>query len=134
MLEKAKNDVLIQEMDDILGFAGKAHYAPDRKAAMDALFGTKLPKVFQQIEALMNGIPLYSPIADIVKGETFAGNGKVLSGDLAIFSALDILIGLQPDMLDATPKLKQFYEKLLENPKIKKVVKDSTIESYYQRQ
>lgn len=58
---KAKNDVLVQEMDDLLGFAGRAHYSPDRKEAMDALFGTKLPKTFQQIEALMDGTLLLKP-------------------------------------------------------------------------
>jgi hypothetical protein len=59
LLERAKNDVLIQEYDDIVGFVGKAHYAENRKEAMDALYGTKLPGIYKQLEALMDGTVFY---------------------------------------------------------------------------
>lgn len=36
-------------------------------------------------------------------------------------------------MLDGTPKLKAFYEKLVAEPKISAIVKDASIEAYYAR-
>lgn len=68
-LEKAVNDMLIQEMDDILGFLGKAHYAPVRKVAMDELFSNKVPRIMGQLERLMKGIPIFNHQLKLCRGD-----------------------------------------------------------------
>jgi hypothetical protein len=80
------------------------------------------------------GLNRYLFLAYLPSGDTFSGNGRVLSGDLAVFAALDILVMLQPDTLESSPKLQQFYNTLVAHPKVNPVVKDAGLEAYYQRQ
>merc|ERR1711934_332259 len=103
-VEFAMSEQLIQEADDLIGLLGKAHFGGNRTEAMDQLFTTGLKP---HLDALTN----------LLKGETFTG--KLLTGDIAIFAAFDILNDLQTDFLDAYPSLKAFYGVVGSNEKIK---------------
>lgn len=115
----AKSEMLLEESVDILNVLGKAHYAADRKAEMDKTFGEVIPKHLAALEKLATGDSL---------------TGKVLAGDLAVFSILNILAKLQADVLDNFPKLKAFYDKLAADDKLKGMIEDETVGMYYQRQ
>lgn len=75
--EFAMSEQLIQEGEDLYMALAKAHYSPDRTAAMDTLFGTGLA-------------PHLDALAKLLTGETFTG--RLLAGDLAIFVIFDILV------------------------------------------
>ncbi len=115
----AKSEMLLEESVDIATAVGKAHYATDRKSEMDKTFAEVVPKHLAALEKLATGETL---------------TGKVLAGDLAIVAILNLLVKLQADVLDATPKVKAFYEKLVNDEKLKSLFDDETIGMYYQRQ
>lgn len=115
----AKSEMLLEESVDLANVVGKAHYGADRKAEMDKVFAEAVPKHLAALEKLATG-------------DSFTG--KVLAGDLAVFAILNILVKLQADVLDNTPKVKAFYEKLAGDDKLKGLVDDETIGMYYQRQ
>ncbi|GMI19422.1 hypothetical protein TeGR_g12330 [Tetraparma gracilis] len=81
-------------------FAG-AHYAPDRTAAMDKLFGEGggVPKTLGAFEDHVDG--------------------TVTPGHCAYAAALNIGVRLQPDCLDNFPKTKAFYETIMANEGVK---------------
>jgi len=100
---------LVQQFDDILTEIGKAHYTTPRAAAMTKALDDTVAQKFEKVEKL-------------AKGNTITG--KVLLGDLAIFSALYIIVhDLRPNYLERFPKLKAFYEHLLADPDIKTIEK-----------
>jgi glutathione S-transferase len=115
----AKSEMLLEESVDLATAVGKAHYAADRKGEMDKVFAEVVPKHLAALEKLATGETL---------------TGKVLAGDLAIFATLNILLKLQEDVLDQTPKVKAFYEKLASHEKLKPLVDDESVGMYYQRQ
>eukprot|EP01099_Mayorella_cantabrigiensis_P007346 TRINITY_DN650_c0_g1_i1.p1 TRINITY_DN650_c0_g1~~TRINITY_DN650_c0_g1_i1.p1 ORF type:complete len:221 (-),score=71.42 TRINITY_DN650_c0_g1_i1:113-739(-) len=119
--QEARSDELIQAWDDVTNLISKAHYDANRKAAMDTLFAEKVPAKLKQFEALLHG-------------ETFFADGKVRAGDLAIFAGLDIVLSLQADALDATPKLRHFYDKLAADPKVKAVTSLEGVWPYFKRE
>eukprot|EP01099_Mayorella_cantabrigiensis_P001123 TRINITY_DN1466_c0_g1_i1.p1 TRINITY_DN1466_c0_g1~~TRINITY_DN1466_c0_g1_i1.p1 ORF type:complete len:230 (-),score=78.77 TRINITY_DN1466_c0_g1_i1:23-712(-) len=119
--EEARSDELIQAWDDVFVLVAKAHYSDNRKATMDSFFSETCPKKLKQFENLF-------------RGETFFVDGKIRVGDLAVFSGLDVLVALQPNVLDETPKLKAFFEKLAAEPRIKAVRELQGVDNYFLRQ
>lgn len=115
--EFAASEQLIQEGEDIYGNLAKAHYAPDRTEAMDKFFAGGVNTHLDNLTKLLNG-------------ETFTG--RLLAGDLAIFVALDILVGLQADVLDKHQSLKDFHARVAANPKVSAVA--AGLHMYFKRQ
>eukprot|EP01099_Mayorella_cantabrigiensis_P000633 TRINITY_DN1274_c0_g1_i1.p1 TRINITY_DN1274_c0_g1~~TRINITY_DN1274_c0_g1_i1.p1 ORF type:complete len:207 (-),score=43.86 TRINITY_DN1274_c0_g1_i1:26-646(-) len=119
--EQARSDEFVQAWEDIHIQFARANTDANRKAAMDALFNEKLPAKLKQFENLL-------------RGETFFADGKIRLGDLAIFAGLDLIVPLQPDVLDQTPKLKAFYEKIGAHPKVKAVTQLEGLSSWFKRE
>jgi glutathione S-transferase len=104
--EFTMSEQLIQWTDDLNNTLGKAHAAPNRTEAMDALFATGLK-------------PQLDYVAALLKGPTFTG--RLLAGDLAVFATFDFLVTLQSDCLDSHPSLKAFYNHVGQNDKVKAI-------------
>jgi len=114
--EFAMSEQLIQEAEDIFGGLAKAQYQPDRTAAMDEFFKTGIKKHLDSL-------------AKLLKGDTFTG--KLLAGDIAIFSVLEIATRLQADALDSHPSIKKFHAHVAANDKIKSV--GNGLNDYFKR-
>lgn len=88
--EYARSEELIQEFEDLLTALGKAHYSPEgRTKAMDNFFAsTSIPnlKTFWTHKDCLSKL--------LGDQKTFS-KGKLLAGDLAIWTAFDIICGLE---------------------------------------
>ncbi len=116
--EYAASEQAIAEFDDLWTLIAKAMYGADRTKGMDELFATGLK-------------PHLDALSKLLKGDTFTG--KVLAGDLALFTAFDILISLEANVLDAHPVLKAFYAKVAAIDKVKAVTGRADIAVYFKR-
>eukprot|EP00276_Gloeochaete_wittrockiana_P010385 CAMPEP_0184652400 /NCGR_PEP_ID=MMETSP0308-20130426/10088_1 /TAXON_ID=38269 /ORGANISM="Gloeochaete witrockiana, Strain SAG 46.84" /LENGTH=199 /DNA_ID=CAMNT_0027087243 /DNA_START=56 /DNA_END=655 /DNA_ORIENTATION=+ len=114
----AISEQLIEETVDIFTAVAKANYSPEKAAAYTAVFETDVPKHFGFLEALL---PSASGFAS-----------KITTGDLAVFSVINILLDLEPTVVDNFPKLKAFYAGLSENAGIKSYL-DQNIPAYFKR-
>lgn len=100
----AVSEMLIAEAEDLFNMMGKANYSSDKAAAYTELFAANGPFATQC--AFLDKL--------IPDGETFFLPGPVRStGGYAIAATLDLAVGLEPTILDATPKLKTFYQTML---------------------
>lgn len=62
----------------------------------------------------------YSPkqlayLEKLLTGDFFVASARV-TGEYALACTLDLLVALEPTVLDATPKLKKFYSTMLALP------------------
>ena len=101
----ALSEALIEEQDDILDIIAKSHYSDDREAAFNKAFEESLPKHLENLEALL-------------QNDLFTS--KLTTGSLAIFSILNIALDLEATLLDKTPKLKAFYDRVAAIDQVKK--------------
>eukprot|EP01123_Difflugia_compressa_P009440 TRINITY_DN313_c0_g1_i1.p1 TRINITY_DN313_c0_g1~~TRINITY_DN313_c0_g1_i1.p1 ORF type:complete len:213 (-),score=45.31 TRINITY_DN313_c0_g1_i1:153-752(-) len=93
--EFAVSEMMVQQYDDFYNQLAKAQYTQPRSEAMKNAL-TNVTKGLQVTEKHLTGA-------------TFTG--KILLGDLAIFTILDIIVkDLKPDIFDSLPKLKAFYD------------------------
>lgn len=100
----AVSEMLISEAEDLFNMIGKANYSADKATAFNELFAPNGPFATQcaYLEKL------------IPDGETFFLPGPVRStGGYAIAASLDVAIGVEPTILDSTPKLKMFVQTML---------------------
>jgi glutathione S-transferase/ketosteroid isomerase-like protein len=109
------SEMLIEESSDIYNLMAKAQYSEAKIAAFEKFFSEQLPSHLSNLEKLFKG-PQFCP--------------RVLSGDLAIFTILDIIVNLEPKALDTHGKLKAFYQKIAENPGVKALLA-SNINNYF---
>eukprot|EP01097_Dermamoeba_algensis_P008386 TRINITY_DN5589_c0_g1_i1.p1 TRINITY_DN5589_c0_g1~~TRINITY_DN5589_c0_g1_i1.p1 ORF type:complete len:201 (-),score=63.31 TRINITY_DN5589_c0_g1_i1:29-631(-) len=107
LTEIAVSEQLIEEQTDIYTVLAKANQAPNKHEAWKNAFETELPKHYGYLEKL------------IPEGKkTFTG--RVLIGDLAVFSVFNIVQDLKADHLDKFPKLKAFFEHLKNEEGVKR--------------
>ena len=106
--EFALSEMLIEESADLFTMMGKANYAEDKPKAYTDLFAPEGPmaKHMQCLEKLLPGGA--SPF--------FKAGDKRLAGGVAIAATLDIAVALEPTLLDATPKLKAFFDAMMASP------------------
>eukprot|EP01096_Ripella_sp_DP13-Kostka_P006076 TRINITY_DN2146_c0_g1_i1.p1 TRINITY_DN2146_c0_g1~~TRINITY_DN2146_c0_g1_i1.p1 ORF type:complete len:214 (-),score=110.54 TRINITY_DN2146_c0_g1_i1:86-682(-) len=115
----AISEQLIEETVDIFNDLVKTRLAADKAAAFVTFFETDLPKHFGYLEAFL---PSASGFAS-----------KITAGDIAIFSAINIILDVGPNVLDNFPKLKAFYEGLSQNAGIKSYL-DQNIPAAFKRE
>jgi len=101
------SEQLVQEFDDIYSQMAKAQYGADKKVAWDHFFNTELPKHMAHLEKL-------------VQGDNFTG--KLLCGDLSIFTICLLATDLEANCLNNFPKIKAFFDKTKQNPKVAEVL------------
>jgi len=97
----AQSEYLLETTNEVYLALNKAHYSPGgRTEAMDALFkpGGMVHKLLASLDARVGPAGWLGP------------QGVPTPGDLALCAALHILAGLQPDVLDAHPKVKARYD------------------------
>lgn len=106
--EFALSEMLIEEHADIYTMIAKAQYAEDKAKAYTELFAPEggMAKHLRYLENLLPGGD--SPF--------FKAGEKRLAGGIAIGAILDIVVTLEPTMLDATPKVKAFFEAMMATP------------------
>lgn len=63
--------------------------------------------------------PHKDALAKLLGDKATFSAGKLLAGDLAIFTIFDIIVALQADALDSHPTLKAFLAHVGANPKVK---------------
>jgi len=101
------SEQLVQEFDDIYSQMAKAQYGADKKVSWDNFFNTELPKHLGHLEKL-------------VQGDNFTG--KLLVGDLAIFTICVLVVDLEANCLNNFPKVKAFYDKTKQHAKVAEVL------------
>ena len=94
----ALSEMLIEEAADIFSMFNKGMYSESREKSFDDLFATSFPKQFGVLEKLIPEGSVY-----------FLPGAKRSTGGYAIAAVLDIAKALQPDCLDAFPKLTAFH-------------------------
>jgi len=105
--EFAQSEQLIQQSDDIYAIINKAQAAKPRSEAHAAALAGPISAALHLTEKLLHGT-------------TFTAGGKILLGDLAIFSVLYIIVtDIKHDYLDNFPKLKAFYDHVKADPSLK---------------
>eukprot|EP01099_Mayorella_cantabrigiensis_P009060 TRINITY_DN980_c0_g1_i1.p1 TRINITY_DN980_c0_g1~~TRINITY_DN980_c0_g1_i1.p1 ORF type:complete len:232 (+),score=59.38 TRINITY_DN980_c0_g1_i1:65-697(+) len=119
--EEARNDELIHAWEDIHQAVFTANSQPNRKQAMDSFFNEKLPPKLKQLEGKL-------------QGETFFPDGKIRVGDLAVYAGLNIIHPIQNDILNGTPKLRVFYDKVGADPRVKAVTSLEGVGNFLKRE
>jgi len=103
----AASEQLIQQFEDIFNALSKAHNTAPRGEHMKKALDETVHAQLSHVEKLAHGQTI---------------TGKVLLGDLAIWTALYIIVtDLRHDYLEHFPKLKAFYHHLAEDPNIKTI-------------
>eukprot|EP01121_Diplochlamys_sp_Union-15-3_P008356 TRINITY_DN2218_c0_g1_i1.p1 TRINITY_DN2218_c0_g1~~TRINITY_DN2218_c0_g1_i1.p1 ORF type:complete len:207 (-),score=57.54 TRINITY_DN2218_c0_g1_i1:47-637(-) len=97
------SEQLLEESDDIYGLLVKANSSHNKAEEWKKTFETELPKHWGFLEKLL--------------GDKMQFCSKVLAGDLAIFSIINIVLDLDPHSVDKFPHLKAFYERLYKDAK-----------------
>eukprot|EP00941_MAST-03F_sp_MAST-3F-sp1_P001976 g1976.t1 len=95
----AMSEQMIEESTDFHNLLGKAHYAPNRTAAMDAVFaaGGTVERHLKALEGIVGN-----------NGSVYFCS-KPLPGDCCVCAALNMLETLEPGVLKGYPKLLQMY-------------------------
>lgn len=102
----ALSEMLIEEATDLMNMMNKAFYDKEGKEkAFDEAFATSFPKQFGFLEKLIPEGSVY-----------FLPGPKRSTGGYAMAAMLDMAKSLQPDCLDAFPKLKAFHEAMVSSP------------------
>jgi len=97
--EYAINDSLLEEANDLFTILGKAHYGGgDKKEAYEKALVESYPPHFQRLEKLLGGQDYFT--------------GKLLIGDFAIFSTLNIILDSTPTLLNNFPQLQAHYNRI----------------------
>jgi len=96
--EFARSEMLIEEANDLFNILVKAQYSPEKSAAYDATFAASGPIATQvnYLERILTAPPA-APSA----------------GDFTITCALNLLVTLEPTVLDAFPNVKAFYDVMI---------------------
>lgn len=99
--------MLIEEAADIFTALGKANYSENKSAAYDAAFapGGSVYSQLQHLEKLHSGESTF-----------FKPGPKRLAGGICLACVLDIANDLEPAFLNDFPKLKGFYDSMMELP------------------
>jgi len=104
----AVSEQLIEEQNDLYNMLAKANYAPGDKAeAWKNALEVEVPKHFTALEHLLHGDHFGS---------------KLTAGDVAVFSAVNLILDLEPHALQHHPKLKAHYERVAALPSVAKYV------------
>lgn len=96
-------DELAEGARDLFDLIAKAHYADDRKTAMDAVFMEKIKRHLNYIETRLPAEEVPGP------------------GEIAIASVLDICDKLESGCIDPYPGAKELLEKMRSHPGIQRV-------------
>jgi len=98
----AHSEQLVSLFDELFGHLSKAQFGQPRSKAMHEALDGPVAASLHNVEKLIHGQTI---------------TGKVLLGDLAIFSLLYIIVtDLKQDYLEKFPKLKAFYHHLHADP------------------
>ena len=116
----AVSEQLIDQAADIHSLLTKAHYSPDRTAAMDAVFadGSGLHKVLAAFEALATDAGFFG--------------SKPTPGDLAFAASLDMIRRLEAEALAKYAKLSALHKAATANEAVA-AVNASTPYPYFKR-
>lgn len=115
----AMSEQLIEESNDIYTVLARAKYSPDDKTeAWNNALQVTIPQHFAQLENLLHG--------------DYFGS-KLLVGDLAVYSIINIILDLDSHVLDKTPRLKAFYERMNGDSRLAKF-KNRNIPLYFTRE
>eukprot|EP01103_Thecamoeba_quadrilineata_P021279 TRINITY_DN9722_c0_g1_i1.p1 TRINITY_DN9722_c0_g1~~TRINITY_DN9722_c0_g1_i1.p1 ORF type:complete len:196 (+),score=47.74 TRINITY_DN9722_c0_g1_i1:13-600(+) len=98
----AHSEQAIEFANDILTALAQAHYGSDKKAGYKKFY-EELPTYLGKAEK-------------VLKGDFFAS--KLTTGDLAIFSILNIIVDAHPTALDNNARLKAHYNRIAAIPSI----------------
>jgi len=110
--EFAASEQFVEEQNDLYNILAGAQYAPgDKAAAWKKAEEVQLPAHLERLEKLLGDKDYFS--------------GKVLLGDLAIFSVFNLIRDVFPNVLDNYPKLKAFYDRLASQPNVVKFLETS---------
>lgn len=113
------NETILEEYAEIFNKISADQYAPSRKEAFDKTFSEYMPKHLGNLEKNL-------------KDNKFSS--KILSGEVAVAVLLYVLLELQPDCLDAFPKLKAFYEYMCTIDELKPYVgSECKVHPYFKR-
>eukprot|EP01089_Gocevia_fonbrunei_P008356 TRINITY_DN20022_c0_g1_i1.p1 TRINITY_DN20022_c0_g1~~TRINITY_DN20022_c0_g1_i1.p1 ORF type:complete len:199 (+),score=43.67 TRINITY_DN20022_c0_g1_i1:52-648(+) len=99
----AMSEQLIEAQNDIYNILAKAHYATDKATAWKTAIEIDLPKQWTALEKLLGDKPQFC--------------SRILAGDLAIFSIINMVLDIDANTIDSFPKLKSFYGTLAKEPK-----------------
>mmetsp|Transcript_39306 Transcript_39306/g.92432 ORF Transcript_39306/g.92432 Transcript_39306/m.92432 type:complete len:232 (+) Transcript_39306:3-698(+) len=125
--EYATSQMLMAEAEDIynalqksvptkfvkLGQKGKGDVA-----AHEEFWASTIPSHLGKLEALLGGA---ETVASMARGQ-WQPKDDPTAGELHLFSMLHQMVVVRPNVLDATPKLKGFYESILNKPNTQKVL------------
>ena len=114
----AISEMLVEEQVDLFGILGKANYAENKEEAYTKVFAEDFPAHLARVENLL--------------GDSEYFTSQVTLGTLAIFSILNLALDLESSVLDKTPKLKAFYERVAALPQIKPYL-DENLPPYLKR-
>mmetsp|Transcript_125385 Transcript_125385/g.187263 ORF Transcript_125385/g.187263 Transcript_125385/m.187263 type:complete len:197 (-) Transcript_125385:38-628(-) len=113
----ALSESLIEEQGDLVNLLVKANYGGNKEEDYNKVFAEEYPKHLANLEKLLSN-------------DFFTS--KVTAGSLAIFSALNIALDLEASLLDKTPKVKAFYDRVAALPQVKQYL-DLGTEAYFKR-
>ena len=113
----ALSEALVEEQADLFTLLVKANYDAEKEQAFVKTFAESFPAHLQKLEALL-------------QQDFFTS--KLTLGSLAIFSVLNFALDLEPSVLDATPKLKAFYQRVAALPTVKSYL-DLNVPAYFKR-
>jgi len=105
----AISEMLIEEQNDLYNILAKAMYHPvDKTAAWKTALEVEIPKQFGLVENLLHG--------------DYFGS-KLTTGDVAIWSIVNIILDVDAKAVDAYPKLKAHYARLSSHPGVQAYLK-----------
>jgi len=114
----AISEQLIEEQNDIYNVLAKAQYTTgDKTEAWKNAVEVELPKHFAALENLLHGDHFGS---------------KLTAGDVAVFSAVNTVLDVDPKALEHHPKLRGHYERVSALPGVAKYLANSP-PAYFKR-
>lgn len=118
--EFAMSEMLIEEGVDLFGMMGKAHYSEDKAKGFNDLFAADGPAAKHM--ACLDRLPL----ASLCEGE------RRVAGAIYLAATLDMLVNLEPTVLDASPNVKAFFESTVALPAFGNGIRD--LSPYFTRE
>jgi glutathione S-transferase len=110
----ALSEALVEEQADLFTLLFMANHSANKREAYAKTFAESFPAHLQRLEALL-------------QQDLFTS--KLTLGSLAIFSVLNIALDVEPSLLQDTPKLAAFYNKVAALPAIQSYI-DMNIPAY----